>query len=52
MELLEQVQRRTVKGQEGLEALSCKDRLRMFSLVKRRLWVDFTVAFQCSKGSL
>jgi len=46
MDLLEQVQK-------GLEQLSCEDKLRklrLFSLVTRRLWGDLTAAFQYFKA--
>ena len=54
MELLEWLQTRAMKMINGLEHLSCEERLRelvLLSLEKRRLWGDLTVAFQYLKGA-
>ena len=52
VELLEWVQKRSMKMTRRLKHLLYEDRLRelgLFNLEKRRLWEDLIVAFQCLK---
>ncbi|PKU44940.1 hypothetical protein llap_4753 [Limosa lapponica baueri] len=54
MDLLVWVRRRAIKMIRLMEHLSCEGRLRelrLFSLEKRRLWGDLTMAFQVIKGA-
>ena len=49
VDLLKWVQRRAMKIIEGLEHTSCEGRLQkigLFTLEKRKLWGDLTIAFQ------
>ena len=53
VELLERVLRRAMKMIQGLEHLSCEDRLKemtLFSLEKKRFQVDLNMAFQYLEG--
>ena len=55
MDLLEHIQKRVTKIIQGMEQLSCNDRMRelgLFSLEKRSLQEDLTVDFQYLKGSI
>ena len=54
VDLMEHIQRRAVKGIQGMECLSYVDRLRelgLFRLEKRKLQGDLIAAFQYLKGS-
>ena len=54
VKLLERLQRRAMKMIQGLENLSCEDKLKelgLFSLEKRKPWGDLIVVFQYSKGA-
>jgi len=54
LDLCERGPEEATKVIRGLEPLCCEERLRelgLFSLEKRRLWVDLLVAFQYLKGA-
>jgi len=54
MDLLEQIQRRSTKMIQGLEHLSCEERLRelgLFGLENRRFWGVLRAAFQYLEGA-
>ena len=52
---MESIQRKATKMTQGVEHLSCEDRLRelgLFRVEEKRLWGDLRAAFQYLKGLL